>query len=93
MFKSRRTVDQNQKLARLRYVVQVPVPPGGLGEHLSAMHAWALRRCGPGGYLDTTQMGDDRKKPAEKFVQFAFPDAAAARDFARTFAQVGAKAV
>jgi hypothetical protein len=92
MSKPRGTVERSQKLARLPHAVQIPVPPTGLGQPLSDMHAWALKRCGPGGYLDTERMERDRQSAVE-FVVFHFPDAAAARDFVTAFAWIGAKIV
>jgi hypothetical protein len=67
------------------------VPAGGLGGQLSAMHSWALKRCGPGGYLDRSQIEQDRLKNPVKIALFHFPDAAAARDFAVAFVSIGAK--
>jgi hypothetical protein len=93
MSKPRGEIERSQKLTRLRYFVQIPVPAGGLGEHLSAMHSRALRRCGPGGYLDSGRIEQDPQKNPVEFVFFHFPDAAAARDFATAFKQIDAKLI
>jgi hypothetical protein len=93
MSKPRGDVERSQKLARLRHTVQIPIPVGGLGEHMSAMHSWALKRCGPGGYLDSSRIEQDREKSPLEFALFHFPDAAAARDFAAAFGPIGAKIV
>jgi hypothetical protein len=93
MPKPRGDVERSQKLARLRHIVQIPIPVGGLGENVSAMHSWALKRCGPGGYLDSGRIEQDREKKPVEFALFHFPDAAAARDFAAAFRQIGAKVV
>jgi hypothetical protein len=93
MSKPRGSIERSQKLARLSHLVQIQIAAGGLGEHLSSMHSWALKRCGPGGYLDSGRTGRDREKNPVEFVVFHFPDAVTARDFAARFAQIGAKVV
>jgi hypothetical protein len=77
MPKPRGDVERSQKLARLRHIVQIPIPV----------------RCGPGGYLDSGRIEQDREKKPVEFALFHFPDAAAARDFAAAFRQIGAKVV
>ena len=87
------TIERSKRLTQLRYLVQVQVPPEGLGARLGEMHAWALKRCGPGGYLDSGRTKRDRENKAVEFVLFHFPDAAAARDFAAACKLMGAKVV
>jgi hypothetical protein len=91
MSKPRGTAERNQKLARLRHVVEIPVPAEGLGEYLSSMHSWALKRCGPSGYLESTRTDRDGQTNAVEYMLFHFPDAAVARDFAAAFGRIGAK--
>ena len=90
MSKPRDDIERRQKLARHPHAVEIRIPPAGLGQRLGEMHAWALRRCGPGGYLDSGRMERDGPEPVE-FVRFHFPDAQTAREFAARFEQLGAR--
>jgi hypothetical protein len=91
MTKPRGSAERRQKLARLPHVVQISIPPGGLGERLNEMHAWALKRCGSGGYAESGETERDKKKLVSEFAVFHFPDAQTARDFVTRFASIGAK--
>ena len=60
---------------------------------MGELHAWALKRCGPGGYADTSRLDrDDQRNPIE-FAVFHFPTAEIARDFAAAFDQIRARVV
>jgi hypothetical protein len=91
MSKARGSAERRQKLDRLPHVVRIPIPPGGLGERLSEMHAWALKRCGSNGYAESGEMERGQNRHVSEFAVFQFPDAQTARDFVTRFAAIGAK--
>ena len=81
-------IERRKKLARLPHVVEIIIPPAGLGEALTAMHAWSLRRCGPAGYMDSART-DREQHDSVEFVVFHFPSAEIMRDFAARFEKRG----
>lgn len=93
MSKPRGSIERRRKLAQLPHVVQIPIPPDGLGEHLNEMHEWARKRRGPGGYAESGRIERDKQKNMVEFALFHFPDAETARDFVARFAALGAEVV
>ena len=76
------------KFSRLPYRVELPAT-----SDTGLLHAWALKRCGHGGYAETSEGRPGDREIGVAVVQFSFPTAEIARDFAAAFAQIGAKVV
>jgi hypothetical protein len=85
MARSRGSNDRRRKLAQLPYVVECPIPGGGLRQRLDQMNAWAKRTCGNDGYA--TMSREDRSGPGtpQQILRMHFADEATARAFALEF--------
>jgi hypothetical protein len=74
------------KLSQLPHRVKLPVT-----SDTGVLHAWALKRCGHGGYGEVTVARASDREIAAGGAQFCFPTAEIAREFALAFEHVGAK--
>ncbi len=64
----------------LPHIVEMAVPPGGLGRRLDAMHEWHLARG-----LKSRRGRGRRAADGQIFIRWCFADAAASNDFAAHF--------
>ena len=85
MPKSREPLDRH-KHPRLPHRVELPAKTD-----IGSLHAWALNRCGHGGYAVTGKPASG-EVPGD-LVVFHFLTAEVARDFAANFEKIGAKLV
>ena len=61
------------------HLVEMPVPPGGFGRHLDAMHDWYRTRG------IESRSGRGRYEEGQHFVRWCFADAATADAFKADF--------
>lgn len=85
MAKSRGSIERGRQLEKLPFVVECPIPAGGLRGRLDAMHAWARARCGNDGYMTTSRDGPPGPVMPTQILRVHFADEATAWGFAREF--------
>jgi hypothetical protein len=86
MARSRGSNDRRRKLAQLPYVVECPIPGGGLRERLDQMHAWAQRTYGNDGYATSSRRDRAPDGTSAEILRVHFADETTVQAFAREFA-------
>ena len=85
MASARGRIYRRRKLAELPFIVECPVPGGGLRERLDAMHAWAQRTCGNDRYATSSRRDRAGDGTPQDVLRVHFADEATARAFAAEF--------